>query len=281
MRAMTILVLLVAVLAVQSPPQTSSQPAESADAAWTILQNGLTDKNADKRANATHALGLLPHNARAQQLAEKALTDPNADVRTQAAAALGQMGAASSQKRLEEVLKDKDLKVVVSAANSLYIFKNPAAYEIYYALLTGERKGPGLVQSQLDTLKDKKQIEKLMFQTGLGFVPFASMSMDAFKTITHDDVSPVRAAAAEKLVSDPDPRTTEALGQACTDSKWRVRLAVVEAIAKRGDAKLLSSVGPLLYDNNDGVRFEASATVIRLHEQSASRSSRPLRKRGG
>src|SRR5581483_10791037 len=176
MRAMTILILLVAVLAVQSATQTSSPPAESADAAWTILQNGLTDKSADRRAKATNALGLLLHSAKAQQLAEKALADPAADVRAQAATALGKMGARSSQRKLEEALKDKDLKVVVSAANSLYLFKNQAAYDIYYALLTGERKGPGLLQAQLDTLKDKKQVEKLMFETGLGFVPFGSMS---------------------------------------------------------------------------------------------------------
>lgn len=250
---------------VQSAPQTFAQPAESPDAAWTILNNGLTDKSADKRAKAAHALGLLLRNPKAEELAKKALTaDPNPDVRAQGAIALGQMGATSSQEKLKEALKDQDLKVVVAAANSLYLFKNPAAYQIYYALLTGERKGPGLLKSQLNTLKDKRQLEQLMFETGIGFVPFGGMGYEAWKTITRDDNSPIRAAATEKLANDPDPKTTEALGRACSDPKWQVRQAVVEAIAKRGDPQLLFSVGPLLYDSNDIVRFEAAATVIWL-----------------
>jgi HEAT repeat protein len=267
---MMTLILLAVMMTVQSTPGTPAEPAESADAAWTILQSGLTDKNSDKRAKATHALGLLSHDAKAQNLAEKALADPSADVRAAGAMALGQMDARSSQRKLEVTLKDSALKVVVSAANSLYLFKDPAAYEVYYALLTGERKGPGLLQSQLDTMKNKKEMEKLMLATGVGFVPFGGMGWEAWKTITHDDSSPIRAAAAEKLAADRDPATTEALGRACTDSKWTVRAAVVAAIAKRGNPKLLRSVSPLLYDGNDTVRFEASAAVIHLHGKSPS-----------
>ncbi len=269
---MTAFVLLLSMATGQLAQQDVARPAETAKIAWTILQNGLTDKSADKRAKATHALALLTHDARAQEFAEKALAnDSSADVRVQGAIALGQMGATSSQGKLQEALKDKDLKVVISAANSLYIFKNPAAYDVYYALLTGERKGRSLLQSQLDILKDKKQMEKLMFQTGLGFVPFGSMGFEAWKTLTHDDNSPVRAAAAEKLAGDPDPQTTAALGRACSDSKWQVREAVAEAIARRGDPKLLLSVGPLLYDGNDDVRFEAAAAVVHLSTRPASR----------
>ncbi|MBV8895466.1 MAG: HEAT repeat domain-containing protein, partial [Acidobacteriaceae bacterium] len=138
------LILLFVVLGAQSSSQTpvtqQSEPAESVDRAWTILRNGLDDKSSDKRSKAAHALGLLQQNDKAQQMAEKALSDPHADVRTQAATALGEMGASSSQDRLKEALKDTQLRVVIAAANALYTFKNPAAYDIYYALLTGERK---------------------------------------------------------------------------------------------------------------------------------------------
>jgi HEAT repeat protein len=268
------LALAVLVATAQSLPQVPSHLQQSDDTAWTILQNGLNDKSADKRGKAVHALGILPNNAKATAMAENALTDPNADVRVQAAIALGAMGATSAQPKLKDALKDKDLKVVVAAANTLYLFKNPAAYDIYYALLTGERKGPGLVQSQLETLKDKKQLEKLMFETGIGFVPFGGMGYEAFKTITHDDTSLIIAAATEKLVTDPDAKTTAALGRACSDKKWRVRVAAVDTIAKRGDPALLVSVTPLLYDSNEEVRFEAAAATIRLT------AKRPARKIG-
>lgn len=274
---LTVALLLIA--SVQSAPQEPAQPAESVDAAWSILQNGLTDKSADKRAKATHALRLLPHNPRAQNLTEKALSDSNADVRAQAAAAVGEMGATSLQPKLVDALKDKELKVVVAAANSLYQFKNPAAYDVYYALLTGERKRPGFLQSQLETLKDKKQVEKFMFEAGIGFVPFGGMGLEAWEQLTKDPTVATRSIAAEKLVTDPDPKTSEALGRACSDTKWRVRAAVVEAIAKRGDPKLLNSVGPLLYDNSDDVRFDAAATVIRLSSEPVIRSA-PHRKTG-
>lgn len=262
---MTILVLLFVLLGTQTQaPYEPREPAESVDNAWSILRNGLNDKSSDKRAKAAHALGLLQHNNKAQAMAEKALEDPQPDVRAEAATALGQMGATSSQNKLKQALDDKQLRVVVAAANALYTFKNPAAYDVYYAILTGERKGPGAVKSELDTLKDRKQLEQLMLQTGIGFVPFGGMGWEAWKTLTKDDASVVRAAAAEKLATDSDPKTTEALGRACSDTKWRVRMAVVEAIAKRGDPQLASSVGPLLYDSNDDVRFEAAATMIRL-----------------
>jgi HEAT repeat protein len=267
--------LLFLLVASQAAPQTAAQPAESSDSAWTVLRDGLSDKSSDRRAKAVHALGLLVHDQRAQELAEKALSaDSSIEVRAEGATALGQIGLRSSQKKLEEALKDNNLKTVVAAANSLYLFKNPAAYEIYYALLTGERKSPGLLKSQLDTLRDKKQMEQLMFQTGLGFVPFGGMGYQAWKTITRDDNSPIRAAAIEKLASDPDAKTTQALGRACSDSKWMVRMAVVEAIAKRGDPQLLYSVSPLIYDSNDDVRFEAAATVVLLSKKTPARRSR-------
>lgn len=244
--------------------QSPTTPEQAVDQAWSVLQYGMTDKSSDRRAKAAHALGLMVDNAKAQELAVKALTDQNADVRAQAARALGTMDAKSSIPQLKEALKDEQLKVVVAAADSLYIFKDPSAYDIYYALLTGERKGPGLVKSQMDTLRDKKQLEKMMLETGIGFVPFGGMGYEAYKTITHDDLSPIRAAAAEKLATDPDPKTTEALGRACSDKQWRIRLAVVDAIAKRGNRDLLFSVTPLLYDNSEDVRYESAAAVIRL-----------------
>lgn len=235
------------------------------DDAWTVLKQGVEDKSQYRRANAVHALGLLPKNARAQAMAEQALTDGNAEVRVEAATALGEMGAVSSRQKLKDALNDKDAKVVVSAANALYVLKDPAAYEVYYALLTGERKSSaGLLQSQLNILKDRKALEKMIFETGVGFVPFGGMGYQAWKTVTADDTSPVRAAAAEKLATDPDRKSAEALARFCSDKKWRVRVAVVDAIAKRGDPTLEDALVPLLVDENDAVRDMAAAAILRL-----------------
>jgi HEAT repeat protein len=234
------------------------------DHAWSVLKDSLENKNADKRAKAVHALGLLTKNFKAQQCAEKALADDSAEVRAEAANALGLMGAVSARPKLREALNDKELSVVLAAANSLHLLKDPIAYEIFYSVLTGERKDAGLLHSQLNRFKDRKQVEKLAFETGIGFVPFGSMSYEAWKTVTHDTITPLRVAAAGNLASDPDPESAQALAKSCTDKKWQVRAASASAIAQRGDPALLKSVIPLLEDENDAVRSEAAAVVIRL-----------------
>src|SRR5437879_11351964 len=86
-----------------SPLSPSEAPAEKA---WQILQQGLASNRAEKRANAVHALRLLPNNPRAQSLAESALADRSPKVRAAAAKALGLMGAVSSAPKLNEALKD-------------------------------------------------------------------------------------------------------------------------------------------------------------------------------
>jgi HEAT repeat protein len=93
--------------------------------AWLILQQGLTSNRAGKRANAVHALRLLPDNPRAQQMAEKALADQSPNVRAAAARALGPIGAASSVPQLKAVLNDKEPAVVHAAAHSLFLLGYP------------------------------------------------------------------------------------------------------------------------------------------------------------
>ena len=63
---------------------------------------------------------------------------------------------------------------------------------------------------------------------------------------------------------DPDPKTTQALVNALKDDKWMVRAAAVNALAKRDDRKQVAAITPLLDDENESVRFNAAAAVIRL-----------------
>jgi HEAT repeat protein len=249
--------------------------AVSTETPWAILQEAAADKSADKRADAAHALGLLTRNKKAQEIVEKALLDSNLHVRVAAAKALGEMGAASARPKLRKALNDSEVAVVIAAANSLYALKDPAAYEVYYALLTGERKSSGgLVHSELQILKDRKSVEKLIFETGIGFVPFGGMGYEAWKTITKDNTSAVRIVAAERLAKDPDPKSGRALAQSCSDGKASVREAAVDAIAVRGDPALIDALMPLLDDGNDGVRYDAAAAILRLRSRPRTRRHR-------
>jgi HEAT repeat protein len=255
LRIIAVLFASVALLQAQAP----------AEKAWTILQNGAADKSSEKRAKVMNALALLPQNPKARQMAENALLDKDSEVRAAAANSLGQQGSTVSIPKLKEAGKDKETEVVFAVTNALFLLKDPMAYQVYYAVLMGEKKtGEGLVDSQMKMLKDPKALTNLGLEAGIGFIPFGGVSYKVFKTATRDDISPIRAAAAQKLVSDPDPKSGEALAKTAADPKWMVRAAVANAIAKRGDPALLSAVTPLLDDENDTVKNVAAAAVIRL-----------------
>jgi HEAT repeat protein len=233
--------------------------------AWGILKTELSDKGAHKRAQAVRVLGLLPGDTEARKIAEGDLDDKEPSVRAAASTALGQMGSKSSIPLLRKALQDQQVVVVLAAAHALKALDDPAAYEAFYAVLTGERKsGQGLVAEGMETLKDKKKLAQIGFEEGIGFIPFASIGYTAFRTLTKDDTSPVRAIAASILASDPDPRSGQALVKAASDKSWIVRAAALEAIAKRHDPQLLDDIVPELFDKNQAVRCTAAAAVIRL-----------------
>ena len=199
-------------------------------------------------------------------MAENALADQNPTVRAAAARALGAMGAGSSPPKLKAALNDKEPAVVLAAAHSLFrLGDHEESYEIDYEMLIGERKGAeGFVASQMDELKDAKAVAMMGVETGVGFAPFGGEAYEVFKRISKDDRTPVRAAAAQELAADRDPKISVALAKACADKKWRLRAAAVDAIAKRDDPTLLSAITPVLDDKISIVRYDAAAAVLRL-----------------
>jgi len=265
-----------------SPPLPAKQPdtapmasAQAAgEKAWGILRHGLKDENADKRAKAVRSLGLLPGNEEAERAAINALQDKKPNVRMAAAAALGSMQAQHANLQLEGALQDSEPAVVLAAANSLLLLHDKVGYDVYYDVLTGERRASkGLIKEQLDTLKDKKKMAKMGFEEGIGFIPFAGMGYEAFKTVTKNDSSPVRAAAAKQLAHDPDPGTAKALVKATTDKNWQVRAAALEALSQRGDSSLVPQIAASLDDVKDVVRFSAAACVAHLSEIPTEKTS--------
>jgi HEAT repeat protein len=266
------------------PPASTSAPAKrpadtaavagtqtDGEKAWGILREGLKDENADKRAKAVRALGLLPGNAEAEKTAIDALHDRKPNVRTAAAAALGSMQAEHANLELEGVLQDPEPAVVLAAANSLILLHDKVGYDVYYDVLTGERRASkGLIKEQLDTLKDKKKMAKMGFEEGIGFIPYAGMGYEAVKTVTKNDSSPVRAAAAKQLAHDPDPGTAKALVKATSDKNWSVRAAALEAIAQREDPSLVLQISAALDDEKDVVRFTAAACIAHLSDLPAN-----------
>jgi HEAT repeat protein len=248
-----------------APSTPVERAPAAAEKAWEILKAGLADPNTEKHAIAVRVLGLVPHNAQALQLAEHALANEKPEIRAAAAMALGQMRARQAIPKLRRALNDTDTSVVLAAANSLRSLRDPAAYRVYYAVLTGERKaGRNFIKEQEKTLRDPKKLALFGFEEGIGQIPFAGIGYHAIKAVTKDDTSPVRAAAAKALAKDRDPQAGEALAAAASDKSWIVRAAALDAIAERGDPALLPKVVNAMTDEKDAVRLTAAATVVHL-----------------
>lgn len=240
--------------------------------AWKMLVAGCEGNSFSERTKAVRVLGLLPNDSRARNLAEKALEDERPEVRLSAAAALGDMRSRASIPKLRKALDDTDVSVALAAANSLLTLHDKSGYEVYYEVLTQQKKASkGLIASQMSTLRDPKKIALLGFEEGIGFVPFASIGWSAIKQIRKDDTSPVRAAAVRRLTDDRDPETTKALINATQDNSWLVRAAALEALARRGDRSALSTVELGLNDEKEDVRFTAAAATVHLSRAGKTR----------
>jgi hypothetical protein len=249
----------------QRLPTAAKAPRTLKDEAWRILNTACAADNTSRRAMAIRVLGLMPNDAKAIRLAGKALDDDKPEVRSAAAAALGDMKARSSIPKLRAALDDNDPSVALAAAHSLELMHDDSAYQVYYEVLTGERKaGKGLIASQTSVLKDPKKMAQLGFEEGIGFIPLAGIGWRAVRTIRKDDSSPVRAAAAKVLAKDPDPAVTKALTEAVGDKSWLVRAAALEALAKRGDPSVLATVQLSMSDEKDAVKYTAAAAILRL-----------------
>ena len=79
------------------------------------------------------------------------------------------------------VIGVRSFELHLAAAHSLIELGDPLGYNVYYAILIGERKsGQGLLDKQKKMLSDPKKMARFGFEQGIGFVPFASIGYNAF-----------------------------------------------------------------------------------------------------
>jgi HEAT repeat protein len=248
--------------------------------AWVMFEDAAKSPKVSERSIGIAALGLLANDRHGRELAENALTDPRPEVRAAAATALGQMRAVESVPKLKKSLKDKRMAVVMAAARALRDLRDkPAAYALYYEVLTGERRGDGLIAEQLDTLHDPKELAKIGFEEGIGYIPFAGIGWDAWRYTHKGNPHPPRAIAATLLAHDPNPATGKALAKAAaSDKDWIVRAAAVESLAQRGDPAFEDNLMLCFFDSNAHVRYTAAAAVIRLSEIQRKRAEKQAAK---
>jgi HEAT repeat protein len=235
--------------------------------AWTILQTGTEMKSSEKRAQAVMALGLIPGNPRAVEMAEYALQDSKPEVRRAAIVALGEMNSETSIPKIKALLEDpksSDVKTVVAIAAVLKQFNDPVGYKIYGEIVSGQRKCGSL----LDGIKDKKARKTMAIEEGLTFVPFASYGVGAYMYFKQNNTANanVRATAAAALETDVDPSVEALLVDASLDGKEVVRVAALRALAKRGTPAVIEQIAPTMYSEKLRVRYTAAAALIHLSD---------------
>ena len=283
LRLVASLAVLVPLVALTQAQETSKgQPVELSPKvkAWGVLDAGATNSSYEKRAKAVEVLGLLKDDPEAEKMALTALKDDRPEVRAAAAAALGDMGAKSAAPELYKMYHDSDIQVIMASARSLLDLGDKRGYNVYYAILTGETKtGTGLLAEQKKMLKDPQKLAQFGFEQGIGFIPFAGLGWNAFKMIRRDDTSPILAASALTLANDPDPKSGDALVEAAeTNKSWIVRAAAMNALAKRGDPKLIKPAENALDDSKEEVQYCAAAAVIRLSDIAERAHKAPVRR---
>jgi HEAT repeat protein len=253
----------------QTASHRANQEPSSSDLqekSWQVLQSGLHSKRAVQRMEAVKALSLISGSHQAIRFSLRAMRDKDPRVRAAAASTLGDLHATNAIPALRAAVSDKDASVMLAATHALYVLKDPLAYEIYYAILMGDKKtSAGLIQSQVDRLKDPKQVAQMGLEEGLGFVPYAGMGYEAYRQLMKRNNSPVRAAAARFLATDPDSISEDALVQvAVSDKNIIVRQAALDALVERGDPKCIGRLAINLDDKKYAVRYRTAATIIRL-----------------
>jgi HEAT repeat protein len=240
-------------------PQTPQEQAK------VILLTGLSENNTSKRAAAVAALGLLQNDPWAIESAEKALGDKKAAVRAAAATALGQMGAKTSIPLLKTALADKEKQVFYAAADSLLSMGDSSGYDVYYEILTGERKrGEGLIAAKKKLITDERAMVLLAMGVGIGFAPYASYGWMVWQELSKVYATPVRLNALKKLANDPDSRIGKGLLRAACDKHGTVRVAALFAIGRHDDPSLIVPIAPHMMDKKAPVRYMAAAAVLRL-----------------
>src|SRR5947209_14860496 len=137
--------------------------------AWEILNQGINDKNPERRKQAIAAVGSIGLTPQAINLVESALlNDDDTIVRQTAAATLGQMKSKQSIPALQKALDDRSGEVAFQAAKSLWELGDRTCRDTLQEVLTGQRKdATGLKEGAIRDAKAKLHSPRALARMGI------------------------------------------------------------------------------------------------------------------
>ncbi len=241
------------------------------EAARLILEQGLTERNADWRTEVAIALSLTRVENNPFQLLEIALMDKDMYVQVAACATLAGLPDQRSVSLLKKALDSETPEVAFAAAKALYLQGVPDGRQALLDVATGERRArSGYFSAQrralLRSLKTPGGFFRLAFRYGMVFapVPGLGIGLSSLAGLLADANLSGRAQAIAILPPVQDGETVAMLREALTDEDWSVRAAAVHALALSDQTVVLRDLVPLLQDKKEAVRYRAAAAYLRL-----------------
>ena len=241
--------------------------------AWDILNQGVNDKNPERRKQAIAAVGSLGLAPEAIKLLESALrNDEDVVVRQTAAASLGLMKAKQSIPALQQALEDQSGEVAFQAAKSLWeLGDRSSVRNTLQDVLTGQLKdATGLREGAMRDAKAKLHSPRALAKIGIREAsgallgPF-SLGVNAAEEMMKDTGASGRANAATLLAQDCDSRTLQLLDQTLKDDKnAAVKAAAARGVGLCGTKDSIPVLEQHLSDSHDAVKFMAAAAIVKL-----------------
>jgi HEAT repeat protein len=265
-----------AVASAASPDAAALSPASATRKAWECLNDGLAEKNYDRRAQAIAALGTIGLRRDAVSLIEGGLKDKDSPVRQAAVDVLGTMKSRSSIPKLRAALDDNSAVVSFAAAQALWNMGDRSGQDLFLEVLEGDRKvSAGMVRGGLrhlhQELHDPRALAELGSEQAAGaFLGPAGFGVTAVIELSKDRAAPARAISARLLADDTSDDAREILCEALQDKSWIVRAAAAEALGVQGSLNDVTMLAPLLDDPQKEVRYRAAAAIIRVTSRRAS-----------
>jgi HEAT repeat protein len=259
-----------------SPDAVALSPAAASRKAWKCLNAGLAEKNYDRRAQAIAALGTIGLRRDVISLIEDSLNDKDTLVRQAAVEVLGNMKSRGSIPKLRVALDDNSAVVRFAAAQALWTMGDKSGQYLFQEVLDGDRKvSTGLVRGGLqqvhEELHDPKALAELGAEQAAGaFLGPAGFGVTAAVEMSKDKAAPARAISARLLGNDTSDDGREVLREALQDKSWIVRAAAAEALGVHGSLNDVTTLAPLLDDQQKEVRYRAAAAIIRVTSRRAT-----------
>lgn len=239
--------------------------------AWKLLDAAVASEKPSNRSDGLSAISMLASNPRAVKLVIHALSDKNEAVRTLAANSLGGMKSSAAVPALKRAMNDPSPVVSFAAAKSLWKLGDRSGRDIFYAVLTGERKTqPGFITRHINDIKKDVHDPKTLALIGINqassaFLGPFSMGFSVLEEYAKDTSSPVEALCANLLAQDATPGTIEQLSFALNDDNWTVRAAAAKALAEIGDRKVMPQLDRMMSsDKEPAARLAAAAAIVKL-----------------